>query len=42
MGIRDRYKDYIVERVSAKRTINAKADKRGAIDELLIRNYELD
>lgn len=40
--IEDLYKDYIVERVSAKRTINAKADKRGAIDELLIRNYELD
>lgn len=40
--IEDLYREYIVERVSAKRTINAKADRRGAIDELLIRNYELD
>lgn len=40
--IEDLYKDYIVERVAAKRTINAKADKRGAIDEVLVRNYELD
>jgi len=40
--IEDLYKDYIVERVSAKRTINAKADRRGAIDELLVRNYELN
>lgn len=39
--VEDLYKDYIIERVSAKRKINAKADKRGAIDELLIRNYEL-
>ena len=40
--IEELYQDYIVERVSAKRTINAKADKRGAIDEVLVRNYELD
>lgn len=40
--IEDLYRDYIVERVSAKRTINAKADKRGAIDEVLVRNYEFD
>lgn len=40
--IEDLYKDYIVEHVAAKRTINVRADKRGAIDELLIRNYELD
>ena len=39
--IEDLYRDYIVERVSAKRAINAKADKRGAIDEVLVRNYEL-
>lgn len=38
--IEDLYKDYIIEHVSAKRTINAKADKRGAIDEVLVRNYE--
>ena len=40
--IEDLYKDYTVERVPAKRTINAKADRRGAIDEVLVRNYELD
>lgn len=39
--IEDLYQDYIVERVSAKRAINAKADKRGAIDEVLVRNYEI-
>lgn len=38
--IEDLYKDYKVERVSAKRTVNAKADKRGAIDEVLVSNYE--
>lgn len=38
--IEDLYKDYIVERVAAKRAINAKGDKRGAIDEVLVRNYE--
>lgn len=36
----DLYRDYYVERVSAKRTINAHGDKRGAIDEVLVRNYE--
>lgn len=39
--IEDLYKDYTVERVSAKRAINAKGDKRGAIDEVLVRNYEI-
>ena len=39
--IEDLYKDYIIERVSAKRAINAKGDKRGAIDEVLVRNYEI-
>lgn len=38
--IEDLYKDYKVERVSAKRTVNARADKRGAIDEVLVSNYE--
>ena len=33
------YKDYIIERVYAKRSINSKGDKRGKISELLIRNY---
>lgn len=40
--IEELYQDYKIERVSAKRTINAKADKRGAIDEVLVRNYEPD
>ncbi len=40
--IEDLYKDYIVEYVSAKRTINANPEKRGAIKEVLVRNYELD
>lgn len=38
--IEDLYKDYILERVSAKRRVNVRADKRGAIDEVLVRNYE--
>lgn len=38
--IEDLYKDYIIEKVSAKRVINANPDKRGVIDEVLVRNYE--
>lgn len=34
------YCDYFIERVYAKRNINANATKRGALTELLIRNYE--
>lgn len=37
--IEDLYRDYKVVRVSAKRTINAKADRRGVIDEVLVRNF---
>lgn len=37
--IENLYSGYTIERVSAKRAINAKADKRGAIDEVLVRNY---
>lgn len=33
------YKDFIIERVYAKRCINANPSKRGALTELLIRNY---
>lgn len=40
--IEELYKDYIVEHVSAKRAINANPEKRGAIKEVLVRNYELD
>lgn len=35
----DLYKDYIIERVYAKRSINANPNKRGVLTELLIRNY---
>lgn len=35
----DLYKDFIIERVIAKRCINANPTKRGALTELLIRNY---
>ena len=34
------YKDYFIERVYAKRFINSDASKRGALTELLIRNYK--
>lgn len=33
------YKDYIIERVYATRSVNANAEKRGKLTELLIRNY---
>ncbi|HPP78743.1 MAG TPA: DNA adenine methylase, partial [Methanospirillum sp.] len=36
----DLYQDYVIERVLAKRFINSKGDKRGAINELIIRNYQ--
>jgi len=31
-----------VTKVAAKRAINANPDKRGEVDEVLVRNYELD
>lgn len=34
------YQDFFIERVYAKRSINANASKRGILTELLIRNYE--
>lgn len=34
------YKDFFIERVQAKRCINANPTKRGTLTELLIRNYE--
>lgn len=34
------YRDFFIERVYAKRCINANASKRGSLTELLIRNYE--
>lgn len=34
------YGEFIIERVNARRSINANASKRGLLSELLIRNYE--
>lgn len=39
-SIKELFKDYKIEIVQAKRAINSKADKRGEIDEILVRNYE--
>lgn len=36
----DLYRGFVIERIEANRMINSKASKRGAIRELLIRNYE--
>lgn len=36
----DLYCDFNISRVEARRYINSKADKRGKINEILIRNYE--
>lgn len=38
--IKDLYKDYHIEIVSATRNINSIATKRGKIDEVLVMNYE--
>lgn len=38
--IRELYREYNISIVKAIRTINADADKRGEVDEVLIRNYE--
>ena len=35
----DLYKDFEIQRIGARRNINSKADSRGCINELLIRNY---
>jgi DNA adenine methylase len=40
--IKDLYDGFIIEIVSASRNINAKASGRGKIDEVLVRNYELN
>ncbi len=39
--IREIYKDYYIIEVFAKRYVNCKGDKRGAVKELLIRNYKV-
>lgn len=38
--ILDLYKDYRIEIVQAKRTINSKGNKRGEVNEVLVMNYE--
>ncbi len=35
----DLYHDFTIERIDAKRSINSNGNKRGAINELIIRNY---
>lgn len=35
----DLFKNFNIERISAKRSINSIASKRGQINELIIRNY---
>ena len=37
--IHDLYSNFILDVVPAKRSINCKGEKRGAVDEFLIRNY---
>lgn len=38
--IKDLYKDYVIITISAKRSINSHGNKRGKIEEVLIKNYE--
>ena len=38
--IKDLYQEYRIEVVQAKRPINSKPNRRGEIDEVLVRNYE--
>ncbi len=38
--ILDLYKEYKIEKISAKRVINSNANNRGNVDEVLIRNYD--
>lgn len=38
--IRGLYREYNISIVHAKRAINSNASKRGAIEEVIIRNYE--
>ncbi|WP_310794969.1 hypothetical protein [Desulfofundulus thermocisternus] len=37
--IRELYKDYNIQVVYARRAINCRADKRGPVPELVIRNF---
>jgi len=38
--IKNLYDDYKIEIIQAKRAVNSKGDKRGEIDEVLVRNYD--
>ena len=38
--IRELYKDYNIVTIKAKRAINSNGNNRGAVSEVLIRNYE--
>jgi len=38
--IKDQYKDYQINIIKANRSINSDGEKRGEIDEVLVRNYE--
>ena len=38
--ILDLYKDYNITIVKARRPINSKGNKRGEVDEVLVKNYE--
>lgn len=38
--IKEQYKDYIITPVKAKRSVNSDPNKRGDVDEVVIRNYE--
>lgn len=40
--IEDLYQGYVITKVGAKRAVNADPSKRGAVEEVLVRNYELD
>ncbi|MDO4909621.1 MAG: DNA adenine methylase [Corynebacterium sp.] len=37
--IQDLYKDYVVEIIPARRSVNSRATGRGAVDEVVVRNY---
>lgn len=40
--IQNLYAGYTVETVHAKRAVNSDASKRGAVEEVLIRNYGIE
>ncbi len=39
--IKDLYKEYTIEEIGAKRSINSDGDNRGEVKEVLVRNYDL-